>query len=117
MLAHKVPGYAVAVLSLKDPSRAPGDITDAQLDQVAEVAHVNGVASAVAVARRDERAETTHVAQLAAPAAALNVSAPHAEHDVSAWVSLPLNVPASHGPHTRSCVAFGARVCFWPAPS
>src|SRR5574343_636964 len=36
VLAHKVPGYAIVVLSLKDPKRAPGDITDAQLDQVAD---------------------------------------------------------------------------------
>ncbi len=36
VLAHKVPGYAIVVLSLKDPQRAPGDITDAQLDLVAD---------------------------------------------------------------------------------
>lgn len=37
VLAHKVPGYAVVVLSLKDPQRAPGDITDAQLELVADL--------------------------------------------------------------------------------
>ncbi|WP_374246610.1 nitrite/sulfite reductase [Zoogloea sp.] len=36
VLAHKVPGYAIAVLSLKDPRRAPGDITAEQLDLVAD---------------------------------------------------------------------------------
>ena len=38
VLAHKVPGHAVVVLSLKDPKRAPGDITDTQLDLVADLA-------------------------------------------------------------------------------
>lgn len=38
VLAHRQPGYAIVVLSLKDPKRAPGDITDAQLDLVAELA-------------------------------------------------------------------------------
>ena len=37
VLAHKVPGYAIVVLSLKDPQRAPGDITDAQLELVADL--------------------------------------------------------------------------------
>ena len=36
VLAHKVPGYAVVVLSLKNPSRAPGDVTAEQLDLVAD---------------------------------------------------------------------------------
>ena len=38
VIAHQQPGYAVVVLSLKDPKRAPGDITDAQLELVAELA-------------------------------------------------------------------------------
>ncbi|MBS0370462.1 MAG: nitrite/sulfite reductase [Proteobacteria bacterium] len=36
VLAHKVPGYAIVVLSLKNPATAPGDITAEQLDLVAE---------------------------------------------------------------------------------
>ena len=38
VLAHKVPGYAVVVVSLKDPTRAPGDVTDSQLERVADLA-------------------------------------------------------------------------------
>ncbi len=38
VLAHKVPGYAVVVLSLKNPSRAPGDISAEQLELVADLA-------------------------------------------------------------------------------
>jgi sulfite reductase (NADPH) hemoprotein beta-component len=36
--AHKVPGYRVAFLSLKPPGIPPGDITDRQLDAVADLA-------------------------------------------------------------------------------
>lgn len=36
--AHKVPGYRAVFLSLKSPKRPPGDITDAQLDAVADLA-------------------------------------------------------------------------------
>ena len=35
---HKVAGYRVAFVSLKSPSRPPGDITDAELDRVADLA-------------------------------------------------------------------------------
>ena len=35
---HKVTGYRVAFVSLKSPSRPPGDITDAELDRVADLA-------------------------------------------------------------------------------
>ncbi len=35
---HKVDGYAAVLLSLKQPGRAPGDITAAQLDIVADLA-------------------------------------------------------------------------------
>ncbi len=38
VLAHKVPGYAVVVLSLKNPARAPGDISAEQLELVADLA-------------------------------------------------------------------------------
>jgi sulfite reductase (NADPH) hemoprotein beta-component len=36
--AHKVPGYAAVVLSLKAPGRSPGDATDGQLEQAADLA-------------------------------------------------------------------------------
>ena len=36
--AHKVSGYASVTLSLKAPGKAPGDITDAQMDAVADLA-------------------------------------------------------------------------------
>ncbi len=36
--AHKVEGYAVVVLSLKQPGRAPGDITAEQMETVADLA-------------------------------------------------------------------------------
>jgi sulfite reductase (NADPH) hemoprotein beta-component len=36
--AHKVPGYAAVTLSLKAPGAAPGDITDVQMDAVADLA-------------------------------------------------------------------------------
>ncbi len=35
---HKVAGYRAAFISLKSPSRPPGDITDAQMDRVAALA-------------------------------------------------------------------------------
>ena len=36
--AHKVPGYRAVFLSLKSVKRPPGDITDSQLDEVADLA-------------------------------------------------------------------------------
>lgn len=36
--AHRVPGYAAVTLSLKAPGQAPGDITAAQMDSVADLA-------------------------------------------------------------------------------
>lgn len=36
--AHKVPGYRAVILSLKSVKRPPGDITDSQLDAVADLA-------------------------------------------------------------------------------
>lgn len=36
--AHKVPGYRIVVVSLKPYLKAPGDITDAQMDLVADLA-------------------------------------------------------------------------------
>jgi sulfite reductase (NADPH) hemoprotein beta-component len=38
VLSHKVPGYNIVVLSLKHPGIPPGDITDTQLDRVADLA-------------------------------------------------------------------------------
>ena len=35
---HRVPGYASVTLSLKKPGAAPGDVTDAQMDRVADLA-------------------------------------------------------------------------------
>jgi sulfite reductase (NADPH) hemoprotein beta-component len=35
---HKVPGYAAVILSLKQPGRAPGDATSAQMDAAADLA-------------------------------------------------------------------------------
>ena len=35
---HKVPGYRAAFISLKSPTRPPGDITDAELERVADLA-------------------------------------------------------------------------------
>ena len=35
--AHKVPGYRAAFISLKPPGIAPGDMTDAQMDAVADL--------------------------------------------------------------------------------
>lgn len=36
--AHKIPGYRAAFISLKAPESPPGDITDSQLDAVADLA-------------------------------------------------------------------------------
>ncbi len=36
--AHKVPGYRAVILSLKSVKRPPGDITDSQMDTVADLA-------------------------------------------------------------------------------
>jgi sulfite reductase (NADPH) hemoprotein beta-component len=38
LFPHKVPGYAAVKLSLKAPGLAPGDITDVQMDAVADLA-------------------------------------------------------------------------------
>lgn len=38
VMRHKKPGYAAVTLSLKSSERAPGDITDQQLDAVADLA-------------------------------------------------------------------------------
>jgi len=35
---HRVPGYAIVVLSLKKPGNAPGDATDPQMDAIADLA-------------------------------------------------------------------------------
>jgi len=35
---HKVPGYRAAFISLKSPTRPPGDMTDAEMDRVADLA-------------------------------------------------------------------------------
>ncbi|HJW02618.1 MAG TPA: nitrite/sulfite reductase, partial [Azospira sp.] len=35
---HRVPGYASVTLSLKKPGAAPGDVTDVQMDRVADLA-------------------------------------------------------------------------------
>jgi len=35
---HKVPGYRAVVVSLKSPKRPPGDITDAEMERVADLA-------------------------------------------------------------------------------
>jgi sulfite reductase (NADPH) hemoprotein beta-component len=35
---HKIAGYRAVIVSLKSPTRPPGDITDAELDRVAELA-------------------------------------------------------------------------------
>ena len=35
---HKVPGYRAVFVSLKSPARPPGDITDAEMDRVADLA-------------------------------------------------------------------------------
>lgn len=37
-VAHKVPGYTAVVVSLKSAARAPGDVTDSQMDAIAELA-------------------------------------------------------------------------------
>ena len=36
--SHKVPGYRIVTLSVKAPQQAPGDLTDVQMDGVAELA-------------------------------------------------------------------------------
>jgi sulfite reductase (NADPH) hemoprotein beta-component len=38
VFAHRVPGYAMVMLSLKQTGVAPGDVTDAQLDAIADLA-------------------------------------------------------------------------------
>jgi sulfite reductase (NADPH) hemoprotein beta-component len=35
---HKIPGYRVAFVSIKSPTRPPGDMTDVELDRVADLA-------------------------------------------------------------------------------
>jgi sulfite reductase (NADPH) hemoprotein beta-component len=38
VVAHTAPGYAIVNISLKDPERAPGDVTSAQIRAVADLA-------------------------------------------------------------------------------
>ena len=38
VLAHKVPGYAIVMLTMKERDNPPGDVSDTQLDAVAELA-------------------------------------------------------------------------------
>ena len=38
VLAHKVPGYAIVILSLKSRKVAPGDVTDEQMEAIADLA-------------------------------------------------------------------------------
>lgn len=38
VVAHAAPGYAIVNISLKDPERAPGDVTSAQIRAVADLA-------------------------------------------------------------------------------
>lgn len=38
VMPHRVPGYAIVVLSVKKPGEAPGDVTDEQMDEVADLA-------------------------------------------------------------------------------
>jgi sulfite reductase (NADPH) hemoprotein beta-component len=38
VLAHKVPGYNIVVLTMKDRDNPPGDVSDTQLDAVADLA-------------------------------------------------------------------------------
>jgi sulfite reductase (NADPH) hemoprotein beta-component len=38
VMAHKVPGYSAVVVSVKVPGTPPGDVTDTQLDAIADVA-------------------------------------------------------------------------------
>ncbi|HWO08803.1 MAG TPA: nitrite/sulfite reductase [Polyangiaceae bacterium] len=38
VLAHKVPGYQIVVLTMKEPNNPPGDVSDTQLDAVADLA-------------------------------------------------------------------------------
>lgn len=38
VIAHKVPGYSAVAISLKASARPPGDVTDHQLDAIADVA-------------------------------------------------------------------------------
>ena len=36
--AHRMPGYAAVTLSLKAPGKAPGDVTAAQMEAIAQLA-------------------------------------------------------------------------------
>jgi sulfite reductase (NADPH) hemoprotein beta-component len=38
VMAHKVPGYSAVIVSVKVPGTPPGDVTDTQLDSIADVA-------------------------------------------------------------------------------
>jgi sulfite reductase (NADPH) hemoprotein beta-component len=38
VMAHKVPGYSAVVVSVKEPGTPPGDVSDTQLDAIADVA-------------------------------------------------------------------------------
>src|SRR6185295_14575370 len=38
VLPHRVPGYCIAVIALKEPGRTPGDATSDEMDIVADLA-------------------------------------------------------------------------------
>jgi sulfite reductase (NADPH) hemoprotein beta-component len=48
VVAHKQPGYSIVILSLKKPGIPPGDISDTQIDQVADLCEEFGFAQVVA---------------------------------------------------------------------
>jgi sulfite reductase (NADPH) hemoprotein beta-component len=48
VIAHKQPGYSIVILSLKKPGIPPGDISDTQIDQVADLCEEFGFGQVVA---------------------------------------------------------------------
>ena len=58
--SHQADGYAAVLLSLKQPGRAPGDITAAQLDIVADLAERYSITLAKAIAERFDNLDYLH---------------------------------------------------------
>jgi sulfite reductase (NADPH) hemoprotein beta-component len=83
VLPHKVPGYAVVALSLKHPEIPPGDVSDKQMDAVADLSERFGFGRIVATHTQDlilPDVKITDLPELHRELLALDMATPNFEH-------------------------------------
>ena len=81
IVRHKVPGYSAAVISVKVPGVPPGDVTDAQLDSIAELADRYSFGEVVVTHTQNlvlPNVKTSELPQLYADLVALDLGKPNA---------------------------------------